>query len=139
MGFFKDIHTVTKQAKEIERNQPPVKDRMADASARMAEANQFMQAQAAATTAATSAMVNGDPGTAQVVSVQQTAANINFEPVLNIELLVMQAGRPPRPVTIQTPVPQVCLPRVQPGASLSVNVDRTNAANVVIVWDRAPA
>ena len=59
MGFFKDLRTISAQTKEIHRNAPPVKDRMATMSSKMAEANAMMGAMAQGGAQASAAITNG--------------------------------------------------------------------------------
>ena len=42
MGVFKSMHELKKQAKEMERNRPPVGARLAAMQDRMADLNQMM-------------------------------------------------------------------------------------------------
>ena len=78
VGFFKDLRTLTAQGKAIEKTLPPMKDRMADASARMAEANQMMAAMAQGAGQATSGLTSGVAATANcgkiAVGIQSEAA-----------------------------------------------------------------
>jgi hypothetical protein len=130
VGFFKDVNTLHKQAKEIDKDFHP--GQMArDANVRMAAMNQQMQA-------ATKAMA-GPPGdgvdaTATVVSVGMTAGMINMDPIIPVELLINQAGLPPRPLSASVVVPQVQLHRLTPGASLPIKVSQSDPTAVAVNW-----
>ena len=76
-------------AKEIRDNAPPMKDRMADASARMAQANQMMAGMAQSATQATTAIATGADATATITAARQTGAMMNFNPVVELDLLVI--------------------------------------------------
>ena len=134
MGFFKDLNTLNKQGKAIADAQPPMKDRMADASARMAQANQMMAGMAQGSMAATAAMTNGVPAVATITGATQTGMMMNFNPVVNLDLLVMMPSGIPMPVTKQEPVQQIHLGRCQPGLRLNVRVDPNDIGNLWIDW-----
>ena len=97
MGFFKDIKKLNDQGKEL-REQYPVQDQLANAQVRMAEANQMMAQMAQGAAQATAAMTNGVDAYATVTSAQQTGAMMNFNPVVNLDLLVRMPSGIPMPV-----------------------------------------
>ena len=134
MGFFKDIRTLKAQGEAIQAAAPPVKDRMADATARMAQANQMMAGMAQGQMAASSEIMNGVDATATVTNAVQTGMVMNFNPVVQLDLLVLMPSGVPMPVTRQEPVMQIHLARCQPGARLRVKVDPANANNLWIDW-----
>ena len=134
MGFFKDMRTLNKQAQEINAAQPPMKDRMADASARMANANQMIAGMAQNSMAATAAMTNGVSAVATITGATQTGMMMNFNPVVNLDLLVVMPNGVPMPVTRQEPVQQLHLGRCQPGMRLNVRVDPNNIGSLWIDW-----
>ena len=134
MGFFKDMRTLNKQAQEINAAQPPMKDRMADASARMANANQMIAGMAQNSMAATAAMTNGVSAVATITGATQTGMMMNFNPVVNLDLLVMMPSGIPMPVQRQETVMQMHLVRCQPGSRLKVKVDPNNPAGLWIDW-----
>jgi hypothetical protein len=130
VGFFKDIHTITKQAKEIDKTFDPGAQAR-DATARMAAMNQqFAQANAA---------MAGPPedaieASAQVVSVGTTSGMLNMDPIVPVELMILADGLPPRPVSSTLVVPMAQLARLQPGTSLNVRVSRSDPSAVAVVW-----
>jgi len=131
MGFFKAQHDLLKQAKEIQKSQPPMKERMADMNAKM---NAGMQAMAAQTEAANMALTigaNGTPASITVMSATQTG-QINFDLMLNIEAMVALDGQPPYPVTIPMTVNQMQAAYVQPGKTFTGKVDPANRNSVWI-------
>jgi hypothetical protein len=127
MGFFKDVHKLKQQAKEIDKNW--------DAGAQAQDALAQMRAMNASMEQATQAMTDGVPGTAQVVTVSPTTGMVNFNPTMRVELLVSQQGGPPRPVTKELVVPVIYTSRLFPGAQLAVMVSPTDPDAVAIMWD----
>ena len=106
---------------------------MAAAQAQMADLTAQMNQQSAASTAVAA---DGVDGTATVMAATQTGALVNFNPAVQIELLVTVPGGPPYPVSLQTVVQQIHLARVQPGATLPVRVARADRTLVQIDWAR---
>lgn len=125
MGFLKDINQMKKMGNQMRDAMPPPGERLAQATA-------TMQAQ----TAAMTALANGEPGTATIVSAAQTGAQINFNPVVHFELLVTRAGAPPYPATAEVIVPQIYLARAQPGAVVAVKIDPADASKVAVDWNQ---
>lgn len=126
MGFFKNISDLNKQAKEINKTFDPGQQ-MKDGMARMAEANQMMAAQ----TQAANLAVHGTSATASIVGAQQTGALVNYQPMLQLDLLVMPTGGVPYPVTVTQMVEQVFLAKATAGGTVAVKVD---AADPQVVW-----
>lgn len=133
MGFFKDIKKLNDQGKEM-REQYPVQDQLANAQASMAQANQMMAQMAASSAQATAAMTNGVDAYATITTAQQTGAMMNFNPVVDLDLLVMLPSGVPMPVRRQEMVMQIHLPRCQPGSRLKVKVDPANPTGLWIDW-----
>jgi len=128
MGFFKDVHTLNKQSREMQKH-TNVKASMADGMARMQAANAMMQQQTAAAMMAT----HGSDATATISGVRQTGMQMNFAPVIDLDLMVFRNGIP-MPVTVRQAVEQVYLSRVRIGENVKVKVDPNNAASVWIDW-----
>src|SRR5579863_3156719 len=131
MGFFKDIHTLKQQAKEIDKTFDPGAQAR-DATARMAAMNQqFAHANAAL------AAPPGDAveATAQIVSVGTTTGMLNMDPMIPVNLLVLQDGLPPRPISTTLVVPMTQLAQLQQGASLRVRVSHSDPSAVAVLWN----
>jgi hypothetical protein len=129
MGFIGDINRLRKQGKEIDKNFDP--------GAQAREATERMRALNESMEQANKAMVDGVPGTAQVVTGVATGS-VNMNPMMHVDLLVTQEGGMPHPVSVDVVVPLVHLARVFPGATLPVLVSQTDPNVVTIAWD-APA
>jgi hypothetical protein len=127
MGFLKDINTLKKQAKEIDKTFDPGAQ-MREGKLRMAAAQEMMAQQTAAMQLATT----GEDATAQVVAARDTGTQINLQPVLEIDLLVMRTGQPPYPATVRQMVAQAQLGLVAAGSTVSVRVDPANPAAVLL-------
>lgn len=128
MSFLKNLATITKMGNEIQRT--------TDVGAQLAQASQAMQ-QATATMAAmtdrASLAATGTPAQATVLDARATGTYVNFEPVVQLDLMVMAPSRVPFPVTISEVVPQLHLARLHPGASIGVRVGATADA-LCIDW-----
>jgi hypothetical protein len=133
VGFLKDINKLAKAGREVRDSMPPPSGMMAAAQAQMADLTAQMNQQ---TSASTAVAADGVDGTATVMAATQTGALVNFNPAVQIELLVMVPGGPPYPVSLQTVVQQIHLARVQPGAILPVRVARADRTLVQIDWAR---
>ena len=133
MGFFKDIKKLNDQGKQM-REQYPVEQQLANAQASMAQANAMMANMAAGSAAGANAMANGVAAVATITSARQTGAMMNFNPVVDLELLVMMPNGVPMPVAKQEIVMQIHLARCQPGMRLHVKVDPNNINSIWIDW-----
>jgi hypothetical protein len=134
MGVFKSMRDLQKQAKDIERNSPPVADRMAAAQARMANLNQMMAAQTQAANvglAAASAMADGSAvrRTVTITGMRQIGM-VNFDLLVEFDLTVLPDGMPPYPATTQQRVSQMQIGQLQPGQTLQASVDPANPAAI---------
>ena len=134
MGFMKDIKKLTDQGKEM-REKYPVQDQLKNAQASMANANAMMANMAQASAAATQAMTNGVDATATITAARQTGAMMNYNPVVELDLLVNMPSGIPMPVTRQETVMQIHLARCQPGANLKVKVEPNNPNGLWIDWN----
>ena len=134
MGFMKDMKKLSDQGKEM-RDKYPVQDQLANAQASMANANAMMANMAQASAAATQAMTNGVDATATITAARQTGTQMNFNPVIELDLLVMMPSGVPMPVTRQETVAQLHLARCQVGANLRVKVEPNNPNSLWIDWN----
>ncbi len=125
MGFFKDVKTLKEMGRE-ELHKVDMKATMANGMAQMQAMNDM------AATSATA--VNGVAATASITAVRQTGAQINFAPVIELDLLIFGPAGAPYPVTRRETVQQIYLSRAQPGQSLKVKVDPNDNTAVWIDW-----
>lgn len=133
MGFFKSLGELTKQGHEINKNW--------DVGAQLADAQQSMagaQAMMAQQTAGANLAVTGQDAIATINGVRQGGGMVNYQPILELDLLVVAPGRPPIPVTVSQVVEQIYLARAQIGGRVAVKVDPANPQLVWINW-AAPA
>lgn len=132
MGMFRSMRQLQKQANEIQKNWDPGQQ-MQDGMARMQEAQQFMAQQ----TQAANIAATGVDATAMITGVAQTGAMVNFQPTLQIEMTVMQAGKPPYPASVTQVVEQIFLTKAVAGASVPVKVDPADPSSIWINWAAA--
>ena len=134
MGMFKNIRDLKQQAREIEREMPPVAERMANAQARMANLNQTLAAQTQAANAAMAAAAGMADGTAVRRTVTITGLRqigmVNFDLLVEFDLTVLPDDGPPYPATTQQTVSQMLIGRLQPGTTLQASVDPSNPAAI---------
>ena len=134
MGLFKDIRALEKQAKAADRNWDPGAQAR-DANARMRELNQSF---ASATAALAAPPADAITVPAQVLSVGTTTGMVNTDPIVPLQLMVLQPGLPPRSVATSSVVPLTQMHRLQPGAALTVRLSASDPAAVAVDWS-APA
>jgi len=79
-------------------------------------------------------MTTGVPAIATITSARQTGMIVNFNPVVELQLMVMLPSGVPMPVTRQETVQQLHLGRCQPGLRLNVKVDPQDANSIWIDW-----
>jgi hypothetical protein len=134
MGMFKNMRDLNQMARDIERNSPSVGDRMAQAQARMTNAQNLMAAQTqAANMAANSAamLANGTAVRRDVtVSSMRQVGQINFDLLIEFEITVMADGMPPYPATVSQAVSQMQVGRLQQGSSLQAIVETANPTSI---------
>jgi len=128
--MFKSMRDLQKQAKEIERNAPPVADRMAAAQARMANLNQMMATQTQAANAA--AGLAGGSAVRRTVTItgMRQIGMMNFDLLVEFDLTVLPDGMPPYPATTQQRVSQFQVGQLRPGLTLEAAVDPANPAAI---------
>jgi hypothetical protein len=63
------------------------------------------------------------PGQAQVLAARDTGMRVDFNPTLELDLIVHLPGQPPYPVSTRSTVSQVQLALVQPGSAVRVRVN----------------
>jgi hypothetical protein len=135
MGLFKNMNDLYKAGGE-----PMGKDRhakrsekMAGAQAKMAAAQEMMAQQ----TRMMNLAATGTDASATILEVRPTTQLINYEPVVELDLHLMLDGRPPYPVTVSQPVPQVYLAKAQAGGTLLAKVDPADPSAVFLDFARS--
>ena len=130
MGFFKDLHTLTKQGKEMQAASTPGAD-MRAANEKMRQLNASLAAQTAALTAPPGDALDGQ---VQIVSTAMTAGSMNGDPLLRLAVLILSPGRPPVPVDRSVTVPAVQVHRIQPGAVLPAHLSAADPTAFAFDW-----
>jgi hypothetical protein len=130
MGFLKGMHDLNKQAKEMQRNQPPAGARMAAMQERLADINQMMANTTQAANNAAAAAAAGASGLAErcpvmVVGMRQVGT-INFDLLIEFDVTVTPEGRPPYPATIEQLVSQFQVGQLSTGRTLQATIDPSN-------------
>jgi hypothetical protein len=118
VGFFKDLKKTVDKSNELEKSLPSAKDRMAQGI----ETMKAMNTTGAGMVAAMDPSKPSNTLQAQVVAVRDAQAQINYQPLLEIDLLVSGATGAKYPVTLHQSVPHAALSRIQPGATVPVRV-----------------
>ena len=132
MGFFKNISTLTKQAKEMERNFD-MGTTMARAQQSMAQAQQYM----AASTPVVLSPVDEARRTftsATVTAAQETSMTIGMNVMVNLELIVQLPGGVPLPVHRIEQLSPLHLARVAQGSRLEVSLIPGMPESLRIEW-----
>lgn len=130
MGMFKSMRDLQKQAKEIERNAPPVAERMAAAQARMANLNQMMASQTQAANAAAGLADGSAVRRTVTITEMRQIGMMNFDLLVEFDLTVLPDGMPPYPATTQQRVSQFQVGQLRPGLTLQAAVDPANPAAI---------
>lgn len=145
MGFFKSMAQLTKQGYEMQ-NSRDVDAELGAAQASMAG----MQALMAQQTQAANLSQTGVDAVATITGVRQGSGMINYQPILDIDLLIDLNRHPtpppvdplakvapagvPIPVSVSQVVEQIYLGKAQPGSAVAVKVDPSNPQSVFINW-----
>ena len=135
MGFFKDINTLQKQAKDIQKTSTPGAD-MRAAKDKLRNLNAAMTAQ---TSALSATPENSVAGQVQIVSMAMTAGSVNGDPLLQLSVLIQGPGRPPIPFTGPIAVPAVHVHRIQTGATLPAFLNMADPTSFAFDWATASA
>jgi hypothetical protein len=69
--------------------------------------------------------------TATVLASRRTNTRVKFDPILDLDLTIEAAGRPPYGLTVRQPVSQLHIAKVQPGSRLLAKID---PANPSVIW-----
>ena len=135
MGVFRSLHELKQQAKQMDRDRPPVGATMAAMQDKLANINQMMANQTQAAANAAAAAAAGASGTAErcpvmIVGMRQVGT-INFDLLIEFDLTVAPEGRPPYPATIEQLVSQFQVGQLSSGRRLQATVD---PANPMAIW-----
>lgn len=75
---------------------------------------------------------SGNPGQATVLKVQATGTMINNMPLVGLTLKVHGTTGSPYEVQLQTPLPQIHIPRVQPNSTIPVKIDPNDPNKIAL-------
>lgn len=110
---------------------PGFGESMRAASQSMDQASQMLAQQ----TNAQNLAVTGKAATVQVMAVRDTGSLINFDPVLEFDLLVTLGDAPPYPVMAHRQlVSKIVMGRIAPGNSYNARVDKDQPQKLHINW-----
>jgi hypothetical protein len=119
MGMFKDMRDLSKTGKQMKKERGGSLKMMKDG---LAQANQMVQGVQADQELAERLANEGVDGTATIVSMQATGANINMQPELQFQLTVDVGGSQSTVTHTQVVSPAV-IGQLQPGAQVPIKVD----------------
>ena len=128
MGMFKDMRDLSKAGKEMKKERGGSLKMMKDG---LAQANQMVQGVQADQQLAERLANEGVDGTATIVSMQATGANINMQPELQFQLTVDVGGSQSTVTHTQVVSPAV-IGQLQPGAQVPVKVDPNDHSQLMI-------
>lgn len=141
MGFFKDIRRLNKMGKEMYQ-QMDVAAQLQQTQAGLAQAQQVMAEQAAAAQMGAEAAVAPEsalPGTATITALRNTGMLVNYQPVVELDLLVTPDGQAPYPATLTATVTVENRMVCTPGREVKVAIDPVDRAKVWIDWAASPS
>jgi hypothetical protein len=128
MGMFKDMRDLSKAGKQMKKERGGSLKMMKDG---LAQANQMVQGVQADQELAERLANEGVDGTATIVSMQATGANINMQPELQFQLTV-DVGGSQSTVTHKQVVSPAVIGQLQPGAQVPVKVDPNDHSQLMI-------
>jgi uncharacterized protein DUF3592 len=128
MGMFKDMRDLSKAGKQMKKERGGSLKMMKDG---LAQANQMVQGVQADQELAERLANEGVDGTATIVSMQATGANINMQPELQFQLTVDVGGSQSTVTHTQVVSPAV-IGQLQPGAQVPVRVDPNDHSQLMI-------
>ena len=128
MGMFKDMRDLTKAGNQMKKERGGSLKMMKDG---LAQANQMVQGVQADQELAERLANEGVDGTATIVSMQATGANINMQPELQFQLTVDVGGSQSTVTHTQVVSPAV-IGQLQPGAQVPVKVDPNDHSQLMI-------
>jgi hypothetical protein len=119
MGFLRDVRKLSKVSKEASKGFDP--------AAQMRSATASMQQMTAQQRIASS----GSSAPAKVIAVRDTGTMINYQPVVEVDVLVTPDGSVPWPATA-TSMGHARLAGLAPGASVTIRYDPADPSTVVL-------
>ena len=128
MGMFKDMRDLSKAGKQMKKERGGSLKMMKDG---LAQANEMVQGVQADQELAERLANEGVDGTATIVSMQATGANINMQPELQFQLTVDVGGSQSTVTHTQVVSPAV-IGQLQPGAQVPVKVDPNDRSQLMI-------
>ena len=128
MGMFKDMRDLSKAGKQMKKERGGSLKMMKDG---LAQANQMVQGVQADQELAERLANEGVDGTATIISMQATGANINMQPELQFQMTVDVNGRQ-SDVTHNQVVSPAVIGQLQPGAQVPVKVDPHDHSQLMI-------
>ena len=128
MGMFKDMRDLSKAGKQMKKERGGSLQMMKDG---LAQANEMVQGVQADQELAERLANEGVDGTATIVSMQATGANVNMQPELLFELNVDVNGSSSE-VTHKQVVSPAVIGQLQPGAQVPVRVDPNDHSQLMI-------
>ena len=133
MGFFKDLRSVQKQAKDLTpKEYQGMGGLMRMGKDGMAQANQALADYSADAQKSQHLMANGRQGTATVAAVRQTGTFVNENPQVEMDLDVSVEGLEPYRVTHRQVLAMIAIPQFQPGAQVPVRVDPQDPQSLIV-------
>jgi hypothetical protein len=97
------------------------------------QANQFLKNMATKGETASALSTNGVDASATINKVTDTGATMNFNPVVELELMVFpKDGRPPYPITTRETVPRMSMALVTPGKQVPCRIDPTDQSKILV-------
>ena len=137
MGIFKSYGDLKTMTKEIADSRPPgsaserALERVQAANAQIAE----MAARATAPPMQAAHPHDGTGATATITGLKDTGQQINHQPIVDIDTVVLVPGRAPFPATHREVVPLHLLARFQVGATMGIRIGNS-PADATIDWAR---
>ena len=128
MGMFKDMRDLSKTGKQMKKERGGSLKMMKDG---LSQANQMVQGVQADQELAERLANEGVDGTATIVAMQATGANINMQPELQFQLTVDVGGSQSQ-VTHKQVVSPAVIGQLQPGAQVPVKVDPNDHSQLMI-------
>ena len=123
MGLFKDLRNVTGMAREIQRQAPPMEDRLTGAMASLQQVQGTIGALSDQALAEVELRSSGVRATGTCTAVRSGLGEVNGCPILEVDVVVMADGHPPRPTTLRTAIQLHSVHRVAVGTALPLLTD----------------